>query len=203
MKKAFAGILLSLLVLCASGCRTQPTTAVPIDAETDLSAKIAELEADLQRLREQSYIRESELNAEILQLKAELDALQGTDADTQEAFLFRYNLQDGGAIITAMEGDATFLTIPATLDTYPVIGIGERAFESKHICAVTLPEGLVSIGWFAFYNCETLSDVTIPASVQSIGYAAFDGCPNVTIICSADSYAEQFAKSFGLNHVLT
>ena len=93
------------------------------------------------------------------------------------------------------------IIIPTMLDGYPVIGIGDRAFEGASPVAVTIPEGVESIGWFAFYGCASLTDITIPASVTSIGYAVFDGCPRITLICEESSYAKEYAESFGIAHL--
>ena len=44
------------------------------------------------------------------------------------------------------------------------------------ITGISLPEGLTSIGRFAFCDCNALTGVTIPESVTSIGYGAFGTC---------------------------
>ncbi len=46
--------------------------------------------------------------------------------------------------------------------------------------AVTIPDGVTSIGDDAFFYCMSLTSVTIPASVTSIGDGAFFGCENLT-----------------------
>ena len=43
-----------------------------------------------------------------------------------------------------------------------------------------------------------MTSITIPASVTEIAYNAFDGCEALTIQAPAGSYAEQFAKSWGI-----
>jgi hypothetical protein len=40
--------------------------------------------------------------------------------------------------------------------------------------------GVTSIGFFAFYRCESLASVTIESGVTSIGYYAFIDCPILT-----------------------
>lgn len=47
--------------------------------------------------------------------------------------------------------------------------------------AVTVPEGITSIGGSVFLDCSGVTSVTLPASVTSIGYGAFTGCNQVTI----------------------
>ena len=50
--------------------------------------------------------------------------------------------------------------------------------------AYNVPNSVTSIGWCAFYACNSLTNVTIPSSVTNIGDDAFGGCfglINVTI----------------------
>ena len=44
---------------------------------------------------------------------------------------------------------------------------------------LVIPDGVTSIGDYAFYDCSGLTSVTIPDSVTSIGRNAFDGCTNL------------------------
>ena len=48
------------------------------------------------------------------------------------------------------------------------------------ISAVRLPEGLTSIGTYAFYSCSQLTNITIPDSVTDIRACAFVGCSSLT-----------------------
>ena len=47
---------------------------------------------------------------------------------------------------------------------------------------ITLPNGLQSIGAYAFINCKELTSVVIPNSVKSIGDMAFSKCIGITSI---------------------
>ncbi len=49
-----------------------------------------------------------------------------------------------------------------------------------------IPQGILEIGNFAFYGCESLKDVIIPDSVTGIGYGAFCGCESLTSITIPD-----------------
>ena len=51
--------------------------------------------------------------------------------------------------------------------------------KGEEIHDLVIPEGVTSIGNYAFYNCKGLTSVSIPNSVTSIGYCAFDGCDNL------------------------
>ena len=46
---------------------------------------------------------------------------------------------------------------------------------------VVIPEGVTSIGEWAFYECSSLTSIKIPESVISIGYGAFYGCSNLDV----------------------
>ena len=199
--KKFLPLLVALLLLLAAlvGCADKLPQSAP-DTETTYLQRIAELEAALAQEKEARYISDAAHAATIKELQSKLDALTANapSAPNGGDLVFHYKLQDGKAVITGFSGASTLVSIPATLDGHPVIAIGERAFEGQNVAAVVLPESLESIGWFAFYNCASLMDVTIPATVTSIGYAVFDGCPNVTLICPKDSYAAQYAASYGI-----
>ena len=199
-----------LATLCAAalflgGCA--PTAATPAQTEdtAQYEQTIAALEAELQRQKELLYIAEYQYKTELLSLRAQLDALTAgavgePDATPSEA-VFRYQLSDKGATITGYSGSISLLNIPGELDGHPVIAIGERAFAECDLTAVVLPEGIRSVGWFAFYGCRSLLHVTLPQSLSTIGYAVFDGCDGLTLFCPAGSYAEAFAKSYGMNYI--
>ena len=55
------------------------------------------------------------------------------------------------------------------------------------IKSVSLPDGLTSIGYVAFYGCTGLTAISIPDSVTSIGNVAFAGCTGLTSITIGNS----------------
>ena len=53
---------------------------------------------------------------------------------------------------------------------------------SNDVTKVSIPEGVTSIGEYAFQNCTGLTSIEIPSSVASIGSYAFNGCTGLTNI---------------------
>lgn len=59
--------------------------------------------------------------------------------------------------------------------------IPKNAFAyGSGIVNVVIPEGIISIGNYAFSDCNKLQKVIIPNSVNSMGLGAFDGCDKLT-----------------------
>ncbi len=204
--RTVSALLLIFTLLSLASCAAPTDTPdASEDTNTDVTqyvTVITSLETELQRQKESFSIRELAYKTEIADLRQQITTLatQIEQSETQN-LTFTYRLENNEAIITGYSGGATILRIPATLDGHPVVAIGERVFENKDIAAVVLPEGLREIGWFAFYGCAGLSNITIPASVTNIGYAVFDGCADLHIYCPVGSYAEKFAKSYGISCV--
>ena len=75
--------------------------------------------------------------------------------------------------------------------------IGEYAF---HYCVnlrnVTIGDGVTTIGRFAFNNCSNLTEILIPESVSVIDIAAFQDCANLTIYCEAESQPEGWHENW-------
>ena len=59
--------------------------------------------------------------------------------------------------------------------------------EGEHTVLFTLPEGVTSIGEYAFSECTSLTSVTIGNSVTSIGNDAFNGSVGITNITIGNS----------------
>lgn len=95
---------------------------------------------------------------------------------------YTYAIANGEVTITDCKATATgALTVPKTIDGYPVTAIGDSAFFAcSKLTSVTVPEGVTYIGRFAFGNCSALKTVSIPSSVVYVGKSAFSSCPALT-----------------------
>lgn len=77
--------------------------------------------------------------------------------------------------------------------------VGNYAFtDCSSLKTVTFGPKLKRIGEGAFKSCESLEKVVIPDSANEIGADAFLGCHNLVIVCSADSYAHEYAAANGI-----
>ena len=184
---------------------------------------IRDLENRILELQQSQYISQAEGREELERLQNLLTELKAetpstdtkpTDSTTSESTiesesdsltegsaLFSYVREGDVAIITGYSGEDSRLVIPTMIDGYAVSAISDNAFSSKKIRDVVIPDGVTKIGWFAFSECSSLSSITIPASVTSIGYSALpSGISPVTIYCPKDSFAERYAKSYGISY---
>ena len=59
----------------------------------------------------------------------------------------------------------------------------------SYIKYVSLPDGVTSIGDWAFRDCSGLTSIEIPNSVTGIGSDAFDGCSGLTSVTIGNDYA--------------
>ena len=76
----------------------------------------------------------------------------------------------------------TDLVIPDGVDS-----IGNYAFYGcSNLTSVEVGNNVISIGDSAFYGCSSLASVVIPDSVTSIGSSAFNGCSNLTSVVIGD-----------------
>jgi hypothetical protein len=74
-----------------------------------------------------------------------------------------------------------------------------QAMRDQNGCSghVTLPVGVTSIGYDAFYGCYDLTNMTIPQSVTSIGDNAFNGgCTSLTNMVIPEGVTSIGASAF-------
>lgn len=238
--KRLSLLLTAALCLTLPACTSAPLSPPPPSAETQAEAidiaaaiaayqaQIADLQAALLTVKEESYITRAEYEARIRALTTEIAALEArlslsqapesttdlpvsgapqkpparpAETDKPSAMAFHYEIQDGHAVILTYLGDEVEVTVPAAIEGYPVTAVEDAAFRGTSVITVKLPYSVTSIGWFSFADCKDLTAVILPPSVESIGYGAFDGCGGLTLVCPPDSYAAAYAESFGIPHV--
>ena len=77
--------------------------------------------------------------------------------------------------------------------------ISYRAKEANYV----IPDSVISIGGFAFSECNSLTSIIIPDSVTSIGYSTFSECKSLTNINIPDSVTSIGDFAFSILDSLT
>ena len=81
---------------------------------------------------------------------------------------------NSGGIATISPDPDGAVTIPAKLGGKPVTSIGEYAFfQCESMTEVTIPATVTSLGEAAFYDCCSLEHIALPAKLTIIGKEAF------------------------------
>ena len=91
------------------------------------------------------------------------------------------------------------VSIPETFTAngeYFVTKIGENAFAGSAVTSVSMPEGITSIGQYAFSGCQNLESVTLPESLTTLGSEAFSGCQNLESVALPGSLTTLGDRTF-------
>ena len=123
------------------------------------------------------------------------------DPDWETSGDWTYTVQNGQATLQSYTGQETEITVPDTLEGFPVTAIGDRAFcflGGKELYtsgsmqewrartfSVTLPEGVTEIGAQAFFG-SNLSQLYLPSTVQTIGEDALTFCTYLSELTVAE-----------------
>lgn len=81
------------------------------------------------------------------------------------------------------------------LEKSVVTEIKAHTFMNSGLSRVKLPSTCTKLGEYSFAQCESLYSVFIPDSVMEIADTAFSKSNNLVIVCSADSYAAEYAQA--------
>ena len=110
-----------------------------------------------------------------------------------------FKIENGVLIKYEEEAGVTEVVIPEGVKS-----IGVWAFEHcSSLTTVTIPDSVTSVGNSAFFNCSSLTTVTIPDSVTSIGDYAFFNCSSLTTVTIPDSVTSIGIWAFGACKNLT
>ena len=129
----------------------------------------------------------------IMSMFAGLDILSFAEDDILS--YLTYEINDGEVtIIDCDESISGDVTIPDTIEGYPVTVIGGKAFVyCNNLTDIQIPDTVTTIDNGAFSNCKSLKSITIPESVTIIGGNAFRYCNKlntITIIGNFTSIGE-------------
>ena len=104
-------------------------------------------------------------------------------AATYENYTYEVN-SDNTITITGFNNlHLTSINIPETIDGKTVTAIGDNVFKGKaSIKEVKIPNSVINIGNYAFYNCHKLTTGTIGNSGKSIGSNCFNLCESLSSI---------------------
>ena len=130
-------------------------------------------------------------------------------ADAVQIGSLWYNLDESAktAEVTSAIGDGYSgdIVIPATVTysdvAYNVTCIGSYAFSYSSISSIVIPEGVDSIGNYAFYSCRDLTSVTFPTStLRIIEDHGFYDCYSLTNIIIPEGVTRIGEWAFGYNN---
>jgi len=132
---------------------------------------------------------------------AESRAASNVETVSESDFTFRLTDDNQGVIILRYNGKATQLRFPATIQGFPVIGIGgvrdSGNYPNRTVTSVEIPEGVTFIGNEAFSVSTALRSISLPSTLTSIGERAFEGCVALTSISLPAGLREIGELAFG------
>jgi hypothetical protein len=197
-------VAIALPVFMISCSPQAPQNNIPADPEpqaTDVQ-KLEELIKNQTTSIEQYKSELESLKDIILGLKQDIPT-SSPEPTPEPSAQFTYEIDNNSAVITGFSGDEENMVIPSHIDGYKIIAIADNCNLPQKARVILISEGIEKIGWFAFSNCTSLIKITIPDSVTSIGHSAFGSFSDqITIYCPDGSFAESYAKSYGIKHEL-
>lgn len=114
-----------------------------------------------------------------------------------------YISEEGNISIKEYKGSSENVAIPDNFDGFPVVSIGQNAFQEKDVVSVTIPDSVTYIGWGAFSSCSKLKSVVIGKSVETISENAFRDCTSLEKIVIPDSVKKIKSYAFCGCEILT
>ena len=103
--------------------------------------------------------------------------------DTSDGF--RFVKENGVYKLIAYLGNEDTVTLPTDIN-----GNSYEIYHMRGVKNVIIPDGVTSIGNYAFQFCYSLTSITIPESVTSIGKSAFMSCSSLTSLVFPEGVTE-------------
>ena len=104
----------------------------------------------------------------------------GQGEDPAKSFSYGKN-DDGTVTLTSYNGNEAEVNVPSEIGGAKVTGIAKECFRNNvDLIKLTVPEGVTSIGDYAFECCSKMQSAALPKSLVSIGKGAFSGCGLLT-----------------------
>jgi len=106
--------------------------------------------------------------------------------DARDFIVLRDNMTKLAVLDISKVIIAAFSGTSGTSTDYPANEIPQNSFNDMYgngkytLTSISLPESVISIGDFAFNDCDELLDITIPNTVKSIKQHAFWNCSKLT-----------------------
>ena len=103
-------------------------------------------------------------------------------------------------VLKKYKGAAVDVIVPEGVIEIQAEGPYDGVFKDmKHICRITLPDGLRSIGPYTFLGCSGLHEIVLPETLEVIGEKAFAGCSCLNSIRIPDSVTTIY-KSWSIHN---
>ncbi len=107
--------------------------------------------------------------------------IHGNGSVTENVGGYIFVSTESGVYLVDYIGNERELALPSDHngEAYSIHGY---AFAKSDITGVVIPEGVLGIGDYAFFECDGITAVTIPGSVLRIGAYAFAMCDNLRTV---------------------
>lgn len=91
-----------------------------------------------------------------------------------------YIVSGNEAVITGYKGSPEVIELPSQIEGKPVTEIRENAFyKCSTLKEIVIPESVLKIGNYAFFECTSLETAGINARASSVPEGAFYGCESL------------------------